>query len=331
VKDHYLAQFNQETIIPKQFSHCGEPCPAVCKKLHGQYKKDYEPYQTMGPLTGIFDQRAAELVNHHADALGFDAIQIGGQVAWVMECLHDGLLDAKELGLPQDVPARPAFEPEAFEAVADSDANGRLARAILDKCIQPDHWLTSGMRAAAHKIGPPAVARAVYLANGPEGWMVPNQYWVPGMLAPMAVMGKYYVHYGADFLPPGELGRACAERMIAEITTDNAGVCRFHRGWSEQLWPKIVNGHFGTDIDYPAHHERLAKNIHRQGQPVYWESQRISKMLHGYLRRIRETVPGDPHLRDWLNRFEADRKSAARAYWDELCAGIDQRMEEIPG
>ena len=55
----------------------------MCKKLHGEFKKDYEPYQTMGPLCGIFDQRAAERLNHHADALGFDAISVGGVLAWL--------------------------------------------------------------------------------------------------------------------------------------------------------------------------------------------------------------------------------------------------------
>ena len=34
--------------------------------MNGEFKKDYEPYQTMGPLCGIFDQRAAERLNHRA-------------------------------------------------------------------------------------------------------------------------------------------------------------------------------------------------------------------------------------------------------------------------
>ncbi|MGB9441944.1 MAG: hypothetical protein WCB15_28660, partial [Desulfobacterales bacterium] len=37
-----------------------------------------------------------------------------------------------------------------------------------------------------------------------QGWMVPNQYWTPGAYAPMAITGKYYMHYGRDFLPPRE-------------------------------------------------------------------------------------------------------------------------------
>ena len=60
ITDHYLKQFNEETIAGKQFATCGEPCVAVCKKMNKEYKKDYEPYQTMGPLCGVFDQRAAD-------------------------------------------------------------------------------------------------------------------------------------------------------------------------------------------------------------------------------------------------------------------------------
>jgi len=34
-------------------------------------------------------------------------------------------------------------------------------------------------------------------------------------------------------------------------------------------------------------------------------------------------------LADWVKRFEKDRSGAARAYWDEIKAGIDERMAEI--
>jgi glyceraldehyde-3-phosphate dehydrogenase (ferredoxin) len=326
VKEHYLEQFNQETIVPKQQSQCGEPCPAVCKKLNGEYKKDYEPYQTMGPLSGIFDQRAAERVNHRADELGFDAIQIGGQIAWVMECLDDGLVDPTSLGLPSG--ARPRFAPEGFDKIADSSHNAELALAVLDLSATPGHLLARGMRAAARELGPEARDRAVYLSNGSDGWMVPNQYWVPGMFGPQCVMGKYWVHYDAEFLPPRELGRKSAARMLAELTTDNAGMCRFHRGWSEKLWPEIVQGHLGLDLDYPAHHARIAREIHRQGAPVYWESARVEEIVHTYLSEMFDESPGDSVLGGWVKRFDADRSQAARAYWDEMRSGIEDGLAE---
>jgi len=329
VRDHYLAQFNAETIEGKQQSQCGEPCPAVCKKLKDEFKKDYEPYQVLGPLAGVFDQRVAEALNHRADALGFDGIQIGGQVAWVLECLHEGLVSAAELGLPGDVPPRPVFEPRGFDPVAHSEHNGRLALAVLELCARPGHLLARGMRAAARALGPAARDRAVYLANGPEGWMVPNQYWTPGMFGPQWLMGRYYTDYGYEFRPPEELGRQSAERMLVELGTDNAGVCRFHRGWSEKLWPDIVQGHLQVEVDYPGHHARLARQLHRQGQPVAWESARIAELIHAYLVNLREDAPGDARLGEWLGRFEADRAAAARAFWEGMRAGIEARLGEI--
>ena len=61
-----------------------------------------------------------------------------------------------------------------------------------------------------------------------------------GAFAPMAIMGKYYMHYGRDFLPPRELGRECARRLIKELMLDHMGLCRFHRGWAEEMIPDIV-------------------------------------------------------------------------------------------
>ena len=326
VRDHYLAQFNDETIAAKQYSQCGEPCPAVCKKLHGEFKKDYEPYQTMGPLLGVFDQRVAERLNHRADALGFDGIQIGGHLAWVMECMFDGLVTAAELDLPSGVPTKPVFDPEGFDPVADSGVNGEIALALLDLCVRPGHLLSRGTRAAAGVLGEEARSRAVYLANGDEGWMVPNQYWVPGMFAPQSVMGKYYVYYGDDYLPPRELGTRCAERMAAELTTDNAGMCRFHRGWSETLWPEIVGQHYGIEVDYRARHNALARRIHEGGKPVYWESGRVGEIVHRHLVEVRPHNPDSADLDGWLSRFGEDEAKAARAYWDELLKGIREGM-----
>ncbi len=66
--------------------------------MNGIYKKDYEPYQALGPLCGIFDQRAAETLAGHADMLGFDAIAAGGVLAWLMDCLDEKLLDPDDIG-----------------------------------------------------------------------------------------------------------------------------------------------------------------------------------------------------------------------------------------
>ncbi|MCC6525413.1 MAG: hypothetical protein IT373_22360 [Polyangiaceae bacterium] len=195
--------------------------------------------------------------------------------------------------------------------------------ALLDLTMTEGHLLGRGMRAAARALGPDAQRRAVYLANGDEGWMVPNQYWVPGMFSPAALMGKYYVYYGFDFHAPRALGHKCAARLVAELTLDNAGMCRFHRGWAEDLWAQIVTGHLGLELDYVDVHKRLARRIHATGRAQPWETARVEEILHRYLAEVRLTTSDAPELDAWLRRFDEDRSGAARAYWAEIKAGID--------
>ena len=232
VLDHYLKQFNEETIQPKQQHTCGEPCAAVCKKMNGPYKKDYEPYQAMGPLCGIFDQRAAERLTHHADRLGFDAISVGGVLAWLMDCLDEGLIVPPELGVDRG----PRWRMQDFDATADSMHNAELGLALLDQMVDPNGPLRLQFgarkfaRGLARQKGQRVLDLFVHNAFARQGWMVPNQYWTPGALAPMAAMGRYYIYYGDQFLPPRELGRECARRMLKELTLDNLGFCPFPQG-----------------------------------------------------------------------------------------------------
>ncbi len=239
IVNHYLKQFNEETIKTKSQHTCGEPCAAVCKKTRGEFKKDYEPYQTMGPLCGIFDQRAAELLNRKADSSGFDAISLGGVLAWLMDCLDTGTLSKEDLAVSR----MPRWQMESFDIVKDSLHNAELGCELVDAILARRGIVdfSEGIRKWGRMIRRTKKARVldsfVYNAHGRKGWMVPNQYWTPGALVPMAIMGKYYMHYGPEFHPPRKLGQVCAERFKKELVMDNAGVCRFHRGWAEDMVP----------------------------------------------------------------------------------------------
>ena len=290
VLDHYLKQFNEETIQAKQQHNCGEPCAAVCKKLNGAFKKDYEPYQTMGPLCGIFDQRAAEQLNHHADRLGFDAISAGGTIAWLMDCLDDGLITTADLGVDQT----PRWEMATFDVVGDSMHNAGLGIALLNRMILPDGRipLQLGARKFARRLarekGREVLDRFVYNAFARQGWMVPNQYWTPGVFSPMAISGKYYMHYGRDFLPPRELGRENAGRMLKELMLDNLGICRFHRAWAETLLPDIVEHIFGEKEAFLNAINMTASRITSRNASVFWESQRNMDMVFTFLKNKKE-------------------------------------------
>ncbi len=333
ILDHYLRQFNEETIETRQQRTCGEPCAALCKKMHGEYKKDYEPYQTMGPLCGIFDQRAAEKLNHQADRYGFDAISAGGVLSWLMECLSERLLTAEELGIPE---AEPAFSAQGFSVVADSEHNAAIGVNLLDSIIAKRGILDlgEGARKAARRLsrdkGKQVLDRFVYSAFARRGWMVPNQYWTPGVLSPMAIMGKYYMHYGQEYLPPRELGRRNAQRFIKELMMDNLGMCRFHRGWAEEMLPEIMDSLYGLKQAFKENAAITASRITSRNSSIFWESERNIDFVHTFLRRKHE-VEGirDDDLIKWLGLFEKDKLEAALRFWYDIHTGISESLREF--
>jgi glyceraldehyde-3-phosphate dehydrogenase (ferredoxin) len=333
IVNHYLKQFNEETIQTKQQRNCGEPCAAVCKKMHGIYKKDYEPYQSMGPLCGIFDQRAAEQLNHHADRLGFDAISVGGILAWLMDCMDDGPITPGDLGVDR----MPKWVTADFDVVEDSMHNAKLGMALLDQMSQPDGKISLrfGARKFARRLarekGTPVLDRFVYNAFARQGWIVPNQYWTPGAFAPMAITGKYYMHYGRNFLSPRELGRENARRMLKELMVDNMGICRFHRAWAETLIPDIVENLFGCGEAFLRSINLTASRITSRNASVFWEPKRARDMVSTFLKNKKE-IDGDNHdeLNQWIDRFEKDEYAAAYEFWYEMHKGIHEMLREFP-
>lgn len=332
IVDHYLKQFNEETIVKRQQGTCGEPCAAVCKKMNGIYKKDYEPYQTMGPLCGVFDQRAAEKLNHHCDAMGFDAISCGGVLAWLMDLLDEGLLTPEELGVTR----MPRWDAAGFDIVEDSMHNAELGCELIDAILERSGILDfregvrKWSRIRSREKGTALHDRLVYIAFSRRGWMVPNQYWVSGVLVPMAIMGKYYMIYSFDFIPPRTLGRMCAERMKKELLLDNLGICRFHRGWAEELLPEVMGNLYDCRERFLRAIDVLASRLHSRNSPIFWESERNIDFLHTFLKRKKEIDrDGHPELSAWLDKFCRDRVEAAREFWYETLKGIDESLREF--
>jgi glyceraldehyde-3-phosphate dehydrogenase (ferredoxin) len=342
VLGHYLQQFNEEAISPKNFAHCGEPCSVACKKYSGIYKKDYEPYQALGPQCGIFDQRAAEALNHFVDAMGADAIEVGNTIAWLMEIFQRGLVPPEDFGLPSASSMAFGFPKDvsSFDVVRDSLKNAAYAEHIARLLIlEPEGALfRQGIRQAAAALderyglnepGQRTVDAAVYTTHGERGCMTPNQYWVPGFLAPMPMMGKYFVYYGMEYLPPRTLGQRCVERMVYELFSENSGVCRFHRKWVETIIDEIISAHYHYPLDYKTHQFELAQRIYAaEGASVSpWENERTVDLIAQYLEKWVRHGLNDESLKNWVQRFRQDRWAAARAYWEEMRAGIDEAFQ----
>jgi glyceraldehyde-3-phosphate dehydrogenase (ferredoxin) len=332
ILNHYLKQFNEETIQTKQQHTCGEPCPAVCKKTRDEFKKDYEPYQTMGPLCGIFDQRAAERLNHHADTYGFDAISVGGVLAWLMECLSRGVLTPEDLGVNRT----PVFSPDRFSVETDSKENAELGVELLDAMVAKRGALNleEGARKLARHLarekGKAVLDPFVYTAYARKGWMVPNQYWTPGALSPMPIMGKYYMYYGKEFMPPRKLGRINAQRFRDELILDNLGMCRFHRLWAEEMLPEVMGSLYGKKQEFLERIMATASRINSRNASIFWESERNADFVSTFLKRHRD-VEGDTdqELRAWIERFEKDKTEAALDFWYEVHKGTHEVLREF--
>jgi glyceraldehyde-3-phosphate dehydrogenase (ferredoxin) len=332
VLDHYLKQFNEETIEQKQQKNCGEPCVAVCKKMNNHYKKDYEPYQTMGPLCGVFDQRAAELLNGKADAYGFDAISVGGVLSWLMECMADDLIKPEELGVDR----KPKFSVKGFDVVKDSMHNARIGVALLEEMVRKDGKidLSLGARKLARRLsrekGVGVIDRFVHIGFARQGWMVPNQYWTPGVLSPMAIMGKYYMVYGKDFIPPRELGKQNAERMIRELMLDNLGFCRFHRAWAEDILPDMMEKLYGQRDDFLHKLKLTATRINSRNASIFWETERNVDFVFSFLKKkADEDEVKDEALNTWIRAFEEDKFEAGLEFWFEIHKGIHESLREF--
>lgn len=331
VVDHYLKQFNDETIKTRKQATCGEPCAAVCKKMHGKFKKDYEPYQAMGPQTGVFDQRAAEMLNHHADILGFDAISAGGVLSWLMECLDLGHFTPEELGVGN----LPRWNIADFDVVGDSLHNARIGIELLDAIIHKKGVvdLSLGARKFARVQSRKKQKRLhdlfVYTAFGRKGWMVPNQYWTPGVLMPLPIMGKYYMYYGNDFVAPRKLGQMCADRFNSEMILDNSGVCRFHRLWAEEMLPEIFRSLYQLKDEFLAANAITTSRINSRNASVFWESERNLDYVLTFMKRKRDIEKvADPEMDDWIDRFETDKKAAGLDFWYEVHKGIHESLRE---
>ncbi|MDP2876414.1 MAG: hypothetical protein Q8O00_09545, partial [Holophaga sp.] len=238
-------------------------------------------------------------------------------------------LTPAELG----VSALPNWKLEGFDVVQDSMQNAELGVQLMDAILEKRGLLdlSEGVRKWARSVkrqkGVRILDSFVHTANGRRGWMVPNQYWTPGVLAPMAIMGKYYMFYGPEFFAPRTLGRICAERFKAELVMDNLGICRFHRGWAEEMLPEIMESLFGQREAFLQAIEVVASRINSRNASIYWESERNLDFMLTYLRRRRD-IDGDQNaeLATWIEAFEGDKKEAGLSWWFELKKGIDESL-----
>ena len=341
VKNHYLKQFNDEIVEPRTFATCGEPCPLTCKKIYHEHKKDYEPYEAMGPNSGIFDQRAAEKAVKEVEVMGFDAIEFGNVSSWILECLHKGLLRKEELGLVDNV----EFDPKTYR-IESSEKNAAAIIKLAELVASGrgiGALLAHGVRVAAKELDRRFADRVkdetfrdstLYIAYGETGCISPTQYWVPGVFVPVAIQGKYLTDYCINSLPPRELGKSCAERAIREMYSEEIGVCRFHRGWTERAVETLLRRGRGIELNLYEHCKALIQNIvdydrKANQHPVFWETKKTRNVIHRYLAEVKRTMARDDEQLDhWIKKFTENPEQAAKDYWEETLNGYEAILNE---
>lgn len=225
---------------------------------------------------------------------------------------------------------------QGFDVVKDSMHNAKLGIALLEQMVSPCGKipLQFGARKFARRLarekGKQVLDRFVSIGFARQGWVVPNQYWTPGVFSPMAIMGKYYMYYGRDFLEPRELGRENARRMLKELSLDNLGVCRFHRAWAEQLMPEAVENIFGCGEEFNRSISRTASRITSRNASVFWESERNIDMVHTFLKNKKQEGLDSSELDQWIEFFDRDKHAAAYEFWYEIHKGIHEMLRDYP-
>src|SRR5215472_15455203 len=112
-------------------------CTIGCEHIYrvGRGKKarvEYENVFALGPMCGVSDPDAVLTASARCDELGIDTISAGGTIAWAMECVERGLIDAPWLRFGDaDALLRALGEIAAREGVGELLAEGSRRAAEL--------------------------------------------------------------------------------------------------------------------------------------------------------------------------------------------------------
>ncbi len=225
---------------------CSIGCEHIYKGAGGkQTRVEYENVFALGPLCGVSDPDSVLEASGRCDELGLDTISTGGTIAWAMECVERGLIDAPWLQF--------------------GDA-GALLRAIEEIGAREGlgELLAQGSRAAAEIVGQGSGAFAPHV----KGLELPG--YEPRTLQAMA-LGLAVNARGADHNRSGayeadlsgahdRLAGGQPHVAAAIVTEDRSAImdslilCKFLRGVFEDPypeWAQLLSTVTGWDVDGP--------------------------------------------------------------------------------
>jgi aldehyde:ferredoxin oxidoreductase len=237
-----IAELRQ--VARNSCASCSIGCEHIYKGAGGkQVRMEYENVFALGPLCGVSDADAVIAASSRCDELGLDTISTGGTIAWAMECVEKGLIDAPWLRFGD-----PEALLRAIEEIGAREGLGDL--------------LAEGSRSAAHTIGQGSEKFAAHV----KGLELPG--YEPRTLQAMA-LGLAVNARGADHNRSGayetDLSGAHDRlaggepHVVGAIETENRAaimdsliLCKFLRGVFEDPfpeWAKLLNTVTGWDVD----------------------------------------------------------------------------------
>jgi aldehyde:ferredoxin oxidoreductase len=223
---------------------CSIGCEHIYKGPGGKKARmEYENVFALGPLCGVGDADAVIAASSRCDELGLDTISAGGTIAWAMECVEKGLIDAPWLRFGD-----PHALLRAIEEIGAREGLGDL--------------LAQGSRAASQTVGLGSEKFAAHV----KGLELPG--YEPRTLQAMALglavnaRGADHNRSGAyeadlsgayDRLSGGEPHVAGAiETENRAAVMDSLILCKFLRGVFDDPfpeWAKLLGTVTGWDVD----------------------------------------------------------------------------------
>lgn len=288
-------------------------CTIGCEHIYAtkgkrQVRVEYENVFALGPLCGVSDPDEVLEASGRCDDLGLDTISAGGTIAWAMECVERGLLDAPWLRFGDG-----AAVLRALDEIAAREGVGAL--------------LAEGSRQAAAQVG----QGSARFANHVKGLEMPGYEprTMQAMALGLAVNARGADHnrsgaYEADLKGGLDRMRGSHEHVLAAIDTEDRAaimdsmiLCKFLRGVFEEPfeeWAALLAKVTGWDVD---------------GDELRATARRIVLAKRAY--NLREGwQPSD----DWLperfldTRLELESGRFAELPATRLRAMIDQYYEE---
>lgn len=121
------------SVARESCASCTIGCEHIYARAGGDgVRVEYENVFALGPLCGVGDADAVLDASARCDALGIDTISAGGTIAWAMECVERGLIDAPWLRFGDaNALARAIEEIGSGEGLGDLLARGSRAAAAI--------------------------------------------------------------------------------------------------------------------------------------------------------------------------------------------------------